>query len=81
MRFWTLLRANLGRHKRRTFLTIASVALALFLFASLRTVVTTLGARPTPPLPVRAEHLWASSMMTKSQCCCQIRSRTSSCFA
>ena len=36
--------ANLGRHKRRTFLTMASVALALFLFASLRTVVTTLGA-------------------------------------
>jgi putative ABC transport system permease protein len=34
--------ANLGRHKRRVFLTIASVALALFLFASLRTVVTTL---------------------------------------
>ena len=34
--------ANLGRHKRRVFLTICSVALALFLFASLRTVVTTL---------------------------------------
>jgi putative ABC transport system permease protein len=34
--------ANLGRHKRRVFLTISSVALALFLFASLRTVVTTL---------------------------------------
>ena len=44
MRFWSLLRANLGRHKRRTILTIASVALALFLFASLRTVVTTLAA-------------------------------------
>lgn len=44
MKFWTLLRANLGRHKRRTFLTIASVSLALFLFASLRSVVTTLGA-------------------------------------
>ena len=44
MKFMTLLRANLGRHKRRTFLTIASVALALFLFASLRTVVTTLRA-------------------------------------
>ena len=44
MRFWSLLRANLGRHKRRTFLTIASVALALFLFASLRSVITTLGA-------------------------------------
>lgn len=44
MRFWALLRANLGRHKRRTFLTIASVALALFLFASLRTVITTIGA-------------------------------------
>jgi putative ABC transport system permease protein len=29
---------------RRTLLTIASVALALFLFASLRTVITTLGA-------------------------------------
>ncbi len=36
--------ANLGRHKRRTVLTIASVALALFLFASLRTVITTLAA-------------------------------------
>jgi putative ABC transport system permease protein len=44
MRFFTLLRANLFRHKRRTLLTIASVALALFLFASLRTVVTTIGA-------------------------------------
>jgi putative ABC transport system permease protein len=44
MRFLPLLRANLGRHKRRTLLTIASVALALFLFASLRTVITTLGA-------------------------------------
>ncbi len=44
MKFFPLLRANLGRHKRRTFLTIASVALALFLFASLRTVLTTLTA-------------------------------------
>ena len=44
MRFWPLLLANLGRHKRRTFLTMASVALALFLFASLRTVITTLKA-------------------------------------
>jgi putative ABC transport system permease protein len=42
MRFLHLVLANLGRHKRRTFLTIASVALALFLFASLQTVVTTL---------------------------------------
>jgi putative ABC transport system permease protein len=37
-----LLLANLGRHKRRTILTMLSVALAMFLFASLRTVVTTL---------------------------------------
>lgn len=44
MKFLPLLRANLGRHKRRTFLTIASVALALFLFASLRTVITTIDA-------------------------------------
>jgi putative ABC transport system permease protein len=44
VKFWSLLRANLGRHKRRTVLTILSVALALFLFASLRTVITTLGA-------------------------------------
>ena len=42
MRHLTLVRANLGRHLRRTVLTIASVALALFLFASLRTVVTTI---------------------------------------
>ena len=44
MKFLHLVVANLGRHKRRTFLTTASVALALFLFASLRTVVTTLRA-------------------------------------
>ena len=42
MKFLPLVLANLGRHKRRVFLTISSVALALFLFASLRTVVTTL---------------------------------------
>jgi putative ABC transport system permease protein len=39
-----LVAANLGRHKRRTILTVLSVALALFLFASLRTVVTTIQA-------------------------------------
>jgi len=44
VKFLHLVLANLGRHKRRTFLTTASVALALFLFASLRTVVTTLQA-------------------------------------
>ena len=37
MKFFPLILANLGRHKRRTVLTILSVALALFLFASLRT--------------------------------------------
>jgi len=42
VKFLPLVLANLGRHKRRVFLTISSVALALFLFASLRTVVTTL---------------------------------------
>ena len=44
MKYLPLVLANLGRHKRRTVLTIASVALALFLFASLQTVVTTLAA-------------------------------------
>src|SRR2546427_10174131 len=44
MKYLPLVLANLGRHKRRTFLTMASVALALFLFASLRTVVTTIAA-------------------------------------
>ncbi|MGD0483456.1 MAG: FtsX-like permease family protein [Gemmatimonadales bacterium] len=44
MRFLPLIWANLTRHKRRTVLTTASVALALFLFASLRSVVTTLKA-------------------------------------
>ena len=44
MKYFPLVLANLGRHKRRTALTMASVALALFLFASLRTVVTTLAA-------------------------------------
>jgi putative ABC transport system permease protein len=44
MKFLPLVIANLSRHKLRTLLTVASVALALFLFASLRTVVTTLSA-------------------------------------
>jgi len=44
VKFFPLIWANLMRHKRRTFLTTASVALALFLFASLRSVVTTLEA-------------------------------------
>lgn len=42
MRFLPLILANLKRHKIRTTLTILSVALALFLFATLRTVVTQL---------------------------------------
>jgi len=44
MKFLPLVLANLKRHKLRTVLTTCSVALALFLFASLRTVVTTLNA-------------------------------------
>lgn len=44
MKFLPLVWANLTRHTRRTLLTTASVALALFLFASLRSVVTTLKA-------------------------------------
>jgi putative ABC transport system permease protein len=44
VRFLPLVAAYLNRHKRRTLLTMASVALALFLFASLRTVITTLRA-------------------------------------
>jgi putative ABC transport system permease protein len=39
-----LVLANLRRHKLRTLLTILGVALATFLFASLRSVVTTLNA-------------------------------------
>jgi len=44
MKYLPLLFANLRRRLWRTILTTASVALALFLFASLRTVVTTIGA-------------------------------------
>ncbi|HEY2807047.1 MAG TPA: FtsX-like permease family protein [Gemmatimonadales bacterium] len=44
MKFLPLVLANLKRHKLRTTLTIVSVAVALFLFASLRTVVTSLNA-------------------------------------
>ncbi len=44
MKYFPLILANLGRHKRRTILTIGSVALALFLFASLQTIVTTIQA-------------------------------------
>jgi len=41
MRFMPLVLANLFRHKRRSILTILSVAMALFLFASLRSFETT----------------------------------------
>ena len=44
MSYFRLVLANLGRHKRRTLLTTLGVALALFLFATLRTVVTTIEA-------------------------------------
>ena len=44
MKYLHLVVANLGRHRLRTVLTILSVALALFLFASLRSVTTTLAA-------------------------------------
>src|SRR5262245_25544887 len=42
MKFFRLVLANLGRNKRRTTLTILSIALAFFLFATLRSVLTTL---------------------------------------
>lgn len=42
MKYWRLIRANLGRHKRRTVLTALSVAAALFLLVTLRSVLTTL---------------------------------------
>jgi putative ABC transport system permease protein len=44
MKFLPMILANLGRHKLRTVLTMLSVSLALFLFASLRSVVTTLNS-------------------------------------
>lgn len=44
MKFLPMVLANLGRHKLRTVLTMLSVSLALFLFASLRSVVTTLNS-------------------------------------
>jgi len=44
VKYLRLVLANLGRHKLRSILTILSVALALFLFASLRSVTTTLAA-------------------------------------
>ena len=44
MKYFRMVLANLGRHKWRTFLTTAGISLALFLYASLRTVVTTIEA-------------------------------------
>ncbi len=44
MKFARLVWANIFRNKRRTFLTTASVAVAMFLFASLRSIITTLEA-------------------------------------
>ncbi|OLC06362.1 MAG: hypothetical protein AUH42_05820 [Gemmatimonadetes bacterium 13_1_40CM_70_11] len=44
MKLLPLVFANLRRHRLRTLLTTLGVALAMFLFASLRSVVTTLNA-------------------------------------
>jgi len=44
VKFLRLIRAHLTRSKRRTFLTVSSIALALFLFCTLRTVMTSLDA-------------------------------------
>ena len=44
MKFARLVWVNLFRNKRRTFLTAISVAVAFFLFGTLRTVITTLDA-------------------------------------
>ncbi|MDH3733837.1 MAG: ABC transporter permease [Gemmatimonadota bacterium] len=44
MKFARLVLANLGRSKRRTILTALSVTVAFFLFASLRSILTTLDA-------------------------------------
>ena len=44
MKLLPLVIANLRRHRLRTALTVLGVALAMFLFASLRSVVTTLNA-------------------------------------
>jgi putative ABC transport system permease protein len=40
VKFFGYIVAHLRRHKRRTFLTVSSVAIALFLFCTLRTVMT-----------------------------------------
>ena len=44
MKYLRLIVANLLRSKRRTFLTIFSIAVALFLFCTLRTVITSFEA-------------------------------------
>jgi putative ABC transport system permease protein len=44
VKFFRLILANLMRSKRRTFLTTFSIAIALFLFCTLRTVITSFEA-------------------------------------
>ena len=44
MKYLRLIVANLLRSKRRTFLTVFSIAIALFLFCTLRTVITSFEA-------------------------------------
>ncbi|HEU4726022.1 MAG TPA: ABC transporter permease [Candidatus Eisenbacteria bacterium] len=44
MKFLSYIASHLWRHKRRTFLTVSSIAIALFLFCTLRTVMTSFDA-------------------------------------
>jgi len=68
MKFFPLVLANLGRHKRRVFLTISSVALALFLFAILsKTVTATMpanGPRSASRQDKARASRWSSSQET-----------------
>ncbi len=53
MKFWRLIWKNLGRNKKRTALTVASIAFSLFLVTFLRTLVLELSRGNPSPVSVR----------------------------
>lgn len=62
MKYFSLIWKNIKRNKRRTVLTVLSVAVALFLFSTIRTVIATMdatvqSAAATPVLVVQDRYM------------------------
>jgi len=64
-KYWKLVWKNLGRNKRRTALTIGSIAFSLFLVTFLRTLVVELSRENPSPVSIRRAVVRRSTSLTE----------------